>query len=165
MKKLLAGALALSISFSASADWVINQNGVPYVGEKNSSAKLMALLEVCDEMLPTVFVADINIPDDAIGAEVAFQARIDRHKVHTVTTKFVQMTTELKGVLIDVDQVAFEQMKRGENFRVRFRNTDGSYVVETYSLKGITKTYNDAGALCDADFFEETPIEENENYF
>lgn len=163
--KLLAAVLALGVSFSASAEWSINKHGIPVVSESKDFNKVMALYGVCDREIPVIALGDLSLPADAKGVKLSFKARIDKRKVYQVSAVVNDIGGGMMGVYLEQDKAAFESLLSGENIRFQFKaDQQGKFVVEKYSLSGITKAYMDAGALCDAGFFDEQPADDN-NYF
>lgn len=162
MKKLVAGALALSMSFSAlaSADaWELNKHGVPVVSEKSDARKVMAFYEICstERELPIVVLGDMSIPDSFVGKQVSFKGRVDRNKIYEVTATYVELAADMNGLMLNMDQDAFTTILNGATMRFQFPAQGGGTIVESYSLKGVTQAYSNALLLCDTTYFNNQP--------
>ena len=154
--KLLAAALALSVSFGSLAEWSVNTHGVPVVSEVKDFNKVMALYGVCEQEIPVIALGDLKLPAEANGKELTFKVRIDKDKIHTVQSVVTDIGGGMLGVYVQQDLATFKKLLSGSTIRIQFKaDKEGQYIVETYTLEGITLAYQNAGALCDMEFFQE----------
>jgi len=173
MKTVLT-SIALGLSLAASTaiaevkEWHLNKQGVPIVAERTTNTKALAMF-VCGED-PYMALADEKIPASAINKPMTFKARIDKLKIHDITSTVQNLFADVQGVYILVDQQSLFEMSAGSNIRFQFELDNGNTLVETYSLMGFTKAIATAYENCPAaqaeeEFFPDSEKDEDGDYF
>lgn len=167
MNKLVASLLAVCCFTAHADDWSVNSSGVPVVSENRDTTKVMALYGVCDDLIPTIVLGDLNLTEDYIDQKISFKVRIDKGAIYDTTAQYFPLSKEMIGVAVQMDDSVFKALLNGNTIRFQFPAANGSKIVEAYTLKGITQAYSNALMQCDSEYFEfeQTPQNTDEDYF